>query len=43
MYQYIKTIKKMISFDGVARENIKEHNLNWPQIHELPRRILIIR
>ena len=28
MYQY-KTIQKMINFD-VTKENIKEHNPNWP-------------
>ena len=22
----------MINFDDVTNENIKEHNLNWPQI-----------
>ena len=21
----------MITFDGIAKENIKEHNQNWPQ------------
>ena len=31
----------MISFDDVTIENIKEHNLNWPQIPYHPHRILI--
>ena len=33
----------MINFDDVTKENIKEHNLNWPQILDYPFRILIIR
>ena len=32
----------MINFDNLARENIKEHNLNWPQIFDHPYRFLII-
>ena len=32
----------MINFDEVTKETIKEHNLNWPQIPDLPFRILII-
>ena len=32
----------MINFDDVARENIKDHNPNWPQIPDHPNRILII-
>ena len=31
----------MINFDGVIKENIKENNLNWPQILDPPYRILI--
>ena len=34
--------KKMINFDDVPKENIKEHNGNWPQIPDHPSRILII-
>ena len=30
----------MINFDDLKKENIKEHNLNWLQIHQY--RILII-
>ena len=30
----------MINFDNVTKENIKEHNPNWPQIHDHPYRIL---
>ena len=29
-------------FDDVPKENIKEHNPNWPQISDYPYRILII-
>ena len=32
----------MINFDDVTKENIKEHNLNWPQISDRSYRILII-
>ena len=33
----------MINFDDVTKENIKKHNLNWPQIPDHPYRILTIR
>ena len=32
----------MINFDDVIKENIKEHNPNWPQIFDHPNRILTI-
>ena len=32
----------MINFDDVIKENIKEHNPNWPQILDYPYRILTI-
>ena len=32
----------MVNFDEATKENIKEHNPNWPQIPDLPYRILII-
>ena len=32
----------MINFDDVTKENVKEHNPNWPQITDHPYRILII-
>ena len=32
----------MINFVDVTKENIKEHNLNWPKIIDHPYRILII-
>ena len=32
----------MINFDGVSKENIKEHNANWPYILDHPYRISII-
>ena len=35
-------IQKMINFDKVVKENIKEHNPNWPKIPDHPYRILII-
>ena len=38
----IKQYMKMIDFDDVVKENIKEHNPNWPQIPNHPYRILII-
>ena len=32
----------MINFDDLTKENIKEHNPNWPQIPDDPYRMLII-
>ena len=32
----------MINFDDATKENIKEHNPNWPQILDHPYKILII-
>ena len=32
----------MINFNDVTKENIKEHNPNWPKISEHPYRIFII-
>ena len=32
----------MINIDDVTKENIKEHNTNWLQISDHPKRILII-
>ena len=37
-----KTIQKIIYFDDITQENIKEHNQNWLQIPDYPYRILII-
>ena len=31
----------MINFDDLTKENVKEHNLNWPQIPDHPYRILV--
>ena len=31
----------MINSDDITKENIKEHNANWPQIPNHPYRILI--
>ena len=36
-------IQKVVNFDDVVKENMKELNLNWPQISEHPYRILVIR
>ena len=41
MSQYDKTIHKMINFDDVIRENIKEHNGKWLQIADHLYRISI--
>ena len=32
----------MINFDDVIKDNVKEHNPNWPEIPDCPYRILII-
>ena len=32
----------MINFDDFAKENIKEHNPNWPEIPDYSYRILIV-
>ena len=42
MYQYNKTIQKMINFDDVTKESKAENNPNWPQVPDHPYRILII-
>ena len=41
MYQYNKTIRKMINYDNVSKENINKHNLNSPRIPDHRYRILI--
>ena len=41
MWQYNKMILKIINFDDVKEENIKEHNPNWPQIADHPYQLLI--
>ena len=33
----------MIDFDNFTKENIKKHNLNWPQIPDHTYRAIIIR
>ena len=35
-------IQKMITLDNIIKENIKEHDPNWPEILDHPYRILII-
>ena len=32
----------MINFDYITKENVIEHDSNWPEISELPYSILII-
>ena len=32
----------MFDFDYITKEDIKEHNTNWSQIHDHPYRILIV-
>ena len=32
----------MFNFDYITKEDIKEHNLKWPEIFDHPYRILII-
>ena len=32
----------MINFDHITKENIKEHNPNWPKSSDYPYRILRI-
>ena len=34
-------IFKIFNFDDDTRENVKEHNPNWPQIPNHPYRILV--
>ena len=34
---------KMINFDDITKENIKEHNPNWPQIPDHSYKILTVR
>ena len=36
MHQYNKLIQKMINFDAVVKENIKEHNQNWSHFADHP-------
>ena len=33
----------MFNFDYITKEDIKEHNSNWPEIPDHPYRILIVR
>ena len=42
MWQYNKTIQKVINLNHATKENIKEHNSHWPQIPDHLYRILII-
>ena len=32
----------MFKFDYITKEDIKEHNPNWPQIPDDPNRILVV-
>ena len=38
----IKNIQKMINFDDVTKENIKEYDQNWPKTSDHSYKILII-
>ena len=40
MWQCNKVVQKMINFDDVVKENIKQHNPNWPQIPDHRYKIL---
>ena len=40
--KYNTTIQKMINFDDVTEENIKEHNSNRPEFLDHPFKILIV-
>ena len=40
MYQYNKTLQKIINYHNVTKENINKRNLNWPQILDQSYRIL---
>ena len=40
MYQYHKTVQKMINFDDVTKK--KKHNSNWLKIPDHPYRVLIV-
>ena len=42
MYQNNKSIQKIINYDVVTKENLKENNPNWPQTLVHPYRILTI-
>ena len=33
----------MINFDDVTKNNIREHNPNWPEFPDHPYRILIVK
>ena len=37
-----KTTQKMINFDDVVKENIKEHNPNWKQILDHSDQMIVI-
>ena len=41
MWQWNKTIEKIINFNNVIKENIREYNWNLPQISGHPSIILI--
>ena len=43
MQLYDKMIQRITKFDDFSKENIKEHNPNWPKIPDYACRILIIR
>ena len=42
--KYNKIIKqqKMFNFDYITKEDIKKHNLKWPEIHDHPYKMIIV-
>ena len=36
IYQYNKTIRKMIDYYDVTKENIENHNPSWPHVPDHP-------
>ena len=42
MQKYNETMQRMINFDYITKENTNEHNPSWPNVADLPYRILII-
>ena len=42
MQHYHETVQKMINFDYITKEDMKEHNQNLPEIPDHSCRILIV-
>ena len=41
--EMIKKYGKMINYDFITKENIEEHNSNWPKIKNYTYRILLLQ